>query len=201
VVNGDVEVSNVLDKNYKHTVPAGTFSMIDPEVENGTPRAPTKVGLDSLNSALADFKALPEQLKPTTESAPSRSIASVEQTNQPTKGEIIFISKGTVMNRLPASTNSAYSYFKKKVVKKKPQKEPAVEAPIRFYGMKPSLEPVSQVRIPASVQPVLAPAAPKKFAIDLNTDQEFSNSLSQQKANQPNQSKELENLIQDLKSY
>jgi hypothetical protein len=213
VVNGDVEVSNVLDKNMKHSVAAGTFTIIDPEIENGLPRTPTKVGLDSLNTALSEFKALPEKLKETgTTPVTTREIASVESEPaeatvkkdgpQAPTGEIIFISKSGKMDRLPASAETgAYNYFKKKLARKtKPQ-----AAPIRFYGMyvaeSASAPIVQQPRIPASVKPISVIATPKKVATDLNIDAEFSNSFRHEKANQPNHSKELENLIQDLKSY
>lgn len=74
VVNGDVFVSNILDRELKYSIPAGSFTLVDPEVENGIPRAPTKVGLTSLSSALLEFKRLPEEIKNTT---PGRAIASV----------------------------------------------------------------------------------------------------------------------------
>jgi hypothetical protein len=83
VVHGDVEVSNILDKDLKYTVPAGTFSLVDPEIENGIPRAPTKVGLASLDNALSEFKKISTTIK-----EPSRGIASVEEKK---KGEIIYI--------------------------------------------------------------------------------------------------------------
>jgi len=35
VVNGDVEVSNILEKNMKQVISAGQFTLIDPQVENG----------------------------------------------------------------------------------------------------------------------------------------------------------------------
>ena len=88
VVNGDVEVSNVLDRDLKYTVPAGTFTVVDPEVEAGVPRAPTKVGLSSLDTALAEFRKLPQVIKENI--LPARAIASVEEAPQK-KGEIIFI--------------------------------------------------------------------------------------------------------------
>lgn len=201
VVNGDVEVSNVLDKNMKHTVAAGTFTLIDPEIENGLPRTPTKVGLDSLNMALSEFKALPENLKENASPVAARGISSVEPVPAQApmkKGEIIFISKSGKMNRLPASADTgAYSYFKKKMV----QKAKAQPAPIRFYGMNAAQTPVARPRVPASVEPLSVVATPKKVASEVNIDAEFSDSLRREKANQPNHSKELENLIQDLKSY
>ena len=220
VVNGEVEVSNVLDKNMKYTVAAGNFSLIDPEVENGVPRAPTKVGLDSLNKALAEFKAIPEQMK-----APERSIASVkaEDKTEATpgtpaapevkKGEITFITT----NRLPASVEGgAHKYFTKKVAKKKSMSSSDSMAPIRFFGTSwkqavPEVAMTAPVemkkaveapRAPASVQPmVVAAPAVQKASDDLGKDEEFSLSLKRQATEQPKHTKELESLINDLKSY
>src|SRR5690606_20894553 len=75
VVNGDVEVSNILDQNLKYSVSAGSFSLIDPKVENGVPRAPTRVGLQSLNSSLEEFKDLPRGGTSTL----TRTVASVSE--------------------------------------------------------------------------------------------------------------------------
>ncbi|WP_408097571.1 hypothetical protein ACJVC5_01290 [Peredibacter sp. HCB2-198] len=200
VVNGEVEVSNVLDKNMKYTVAAGTFSLIDPEVENGIPRTPTKVGLASLNKALSEFKQLPEKIKATEPRA--RSIASVEEKAPAPvkKGEIIFIST----NRLPASVSgSAHKYYKQKVTTKK-----VVDArpvPIRIYGTsyqktEPYVAPTEAPRQPASVQSV-TPDAAKKMPQTSVLNQEFGESLKKHTAEQPKYSKELEKLIDDLKSY
>ena len=195
VVSGEVEVSNVMEKNIKYTVSSGTFTMIDPESESGLPRSPTKVGLSSLNSSLAEFKALPESYK---EAIPAtRSIASVTETA--IKGEIIFMSQGKVKDRVPASeAGSAHKYFKKKV---KLSKHPATTVPVRFYGLtQMEVEKISP-REPASVRPWKTPDMPQKIGADLNIDSEFSDSLRSSKASQPNHPKDLENLIQDLKSY
>ncbi len=198
VVNGDVEVSNVLDKNMKYTVSAGTFTTLDPESENGLPRTPTKVGLASLNNSLAAFKALPQKIK---EEAPAlRSIASVsEVSDSPKKGEIVFMTNGKVANRVPASVvGGAHKYFTKKVSHKK---QPVSSVPIRFYGV--MAKPAAEIapRQPASVKPFISHAVPQKVGTDLNVDSEFNHSLRIEKASQPNHTKDLDNLIQDLKSF
>lgn len=205
VVNGEVEVSNVLDENMKYTVAAGTFTMVDSEVENGLPRTPTKVGLQSLNNALAEFKQLPEKIKDAQIEEPSRGIASVEEKAPVKKGEIIFITT----NRLPASVEgSAHKYYKKKVSKKWSAPE-ANPVPIRFYGtsykamepyLAPKIEPVPAPRQPASVQNV-TPEISKKAVQSLANDPEFAGSLKKHSAEQPKYSKELDSLIHDLKSY
>lgn len=187
VVNGDVEVSNVLDRDMKHTVPAGSFTLVDPEVEEGLPRAPTKVGLASLNSALSEFKKLPENIK---ENTPARGIASVNES--PTKGEITFIKS----NRLPASVNGgAHKYFAKKM------KSPvASHASIRYFGvaLKPTWKPVAAPRSPASVAPIVV--TPAKY-VPKTLDPEFGDSLKRKVSEQPKYPKELNSLIEDLKSY
>jgi hypothetical protein len=190
VVNGDVEVSNVLDRDLKYTVAAGTFTMVDPEVEDGVPRAPTKVGLASLNTAIAEFKKVPEINKEPTK--PARAIASVEETPVTKKGEIIFIQT----NRLPASVSGgAYKYFSKKV-----KKESFSHAPIRYFGsrigQKPA--PVAIPRAPASVAPISI--SPQKTA-SKPLDPEFEESLKRKVTEQPKFPKELNSLIEDLKSY
>jgi hypothetical protein len=204
-VNGEVEVSNVLDKNMKYTLSAGTFTMIDPDTENGVPRAPTKVGLDSLGAALAEFKALPEKLQensPVTTEAPTRSIASVEADKPaPVKGQIIFMTNGKVGQRNPASaTTGAHAYLKKKMKTKNVQ---LTSAPIQFYGLTaPTLiEPKDSPRTPASLMKAPVTELPKKIATEVHMDAEFSESLRLNQGSQPKHSKELENLIQDLQSY
>lgn len=205
VVNGEVEVSNILDKNMKYTVAAGTFSLIDPEVENGIPRTPTKVGLASLNKALSEFKLLPEKIK--AEAPEGRKIASVEEAPAAPapaakKGEIIFIST----NRLPASVSgSAHKYYKKKLTTKKAMVVDAAPVPIRFYGTSYQkteryVAPAQAPRQPASVQSV-TPETTKKSGQTTVLDPEFGNSLKKHTAEQPKYSKELEKLIDDLKSY
>ncbi len=213
VVNGEVEVSNILDTNMKYTVAAGTFSLIDPEVENGVPRAPTKVGLGSLNQSLAEFKAMPAKMKTEMSGVPAREIASVdakaEETAKPQRGEIIFMSQG----RLPASVQGgAHSYFKKKAAKKKTLKETSVV--VRFFGTswtgtKPYVTTTTpalsmkaiQERIPASVRPVQVNPVAQIRPRNLEMDNEFSSSLKNQEEIQPKYSKELDGLIRDLKSY
>lgn len=196
VVNGETEVSNILDQNMKYTVPAGEFSFIDPKIENGTPRAPTKVGLQSLNTALAEFKALPEKMK---EEAPSRSIASVEEKPAVKKGEIIFITS----TRAPASVapGAAHQYFKK-VTSKKVEATPV---PIRIFGttykkVEPLVAPVEAPRAPASIKQI-NPEMPKVSAPLMKNDPQFVDSLKKQEIEQPKYSKELENLIIELQSY
>ncbi len=193
VVSGDVEVSNILDENNKQTVGAGSFTIVDPEIENGSPRVPTKVGLASLNQALSEFKQIPQKTN-VTETV-RREVASVEPVPEVKKGEIIFI-KST---RMPASVKpeSAHEYYKKIVSKK----IKFSSVPIRFYGMNKSPSIILTPRTPASV-PVSGVSMKKPASYsDLKIDQEFSDSLKEHQKEQPKYKKELENLVNDLKSY
>jgi hypothetical protein len=209
VVNGEVDVANILNANLQYTVPAGSFSLIDPEVDDGSPRTPVKVGLVSLNSALAEFKKLPQNIK---DSTPARSIASVEtETPAPAKkGEIIFMTSG----RLPASVSGeAFKYFKKKAgpvtLKVKPT-EQLSPVEIKYYGMswKPVVSAPARVepayiapRQPASVTRTPSYKLPQNLTKDVLPDTEFGSSLKKHSEEQPKYSKELDTLIQDLKSY
>lgn len=197
VVNGEAEVSNVLDQNMKYTVAAGMFTMVDPEVENGTPRAPTKVGLASLEKALGEFKGLPEAIKATPVEA-TRTIASVSEEAPVKKGEIIFITS----TRMPASVTpgSAANYYKKALKKKSPAVD-AAPVPIKIYGTAwKKTETVEAPRSPASIQ-VLAPTVPKIITPTMKNDPEFTESLKTHSTQQPKYSKELQSLIDELKSY
>jgi hypothetical protein len=193
VVNGEVEVSNILDQTMKYNVPAGTFTMVDPAVDDGAPRTPTKVGLASLEKALSDFNQLPEKIK-SENTVPARAIASVEESQPVKRGEIIFITS----SREPASVKpDSHKYFKKVVGKK----IEAAPVPIKIYGTSwKNTAPIETPRAPASIQ-VVAPNKPKIMAPALENDREFTESLKTHHSQQPKFSKELESLIQDLKSY
>lgn len=206
VVNGEVEVSNVLDRNMKYNVAAGHFTLVDPEVENGVPRTPTKVGLTSLNTALMEFKKLPDAMVTAAAPDPQRSIASVTEVPTVKRGEIVFIKS----SRMPASVHgSARDYYVKTVKQKKQTQQKNLTAPpIRFYGvapMKPAAVAAKAARAeviprgPASVP--MAVKMPQKAVENVNLDPEFGESLKKQMSEQPKHSKELESLIQDLKSY
>ncbi len=197
VINGEVETSNILNKSMKHIVSAGSFSMIDPEVENGTPRAPTKVGLQSLDTALAEFKIVTEKEKklPT----PSREIASINNDVNVTpaikKGEIIFMKT----HRRPASVGpgDAHKYYKKMVTKKSPDQF----VPVMIYGTTWSeTKSVLAPRAPASVQPT-SPELPKMTPQAVKLDLEFMDSLKRHESEQPKNPHDLQNLIDELKSY
>jgi hypothetical protein len=197
VVNGEVETSNILNESVKHMIPAGSFSMIDPEVDGGTPRAPTKVGLQSLDSALAEFKVITDKEK--LSAVPKREIASVENTATPVvkKGEIIFMKS----HRHPASVKSgeAHKYFKKMMTKNVPDQV----IPVAIYGTnwtESKTESVLPPRAPASIQ-TTTPELTLKPHSAVSLDLEFMDSLKRHESEQPKNPQDLQNLIDELKSY
>jgi len=183
VVDGEVDVANILDQQLKYSIPAGSFTVVDDDV----PRAPTKVGHQSLNAALAEFKSLPVE----ESSASGRSIASVPEKEAPKKrGEIIFIKS----HRLPASVPMQQR-------SKKSGKAQLNPVPIKIYGTSwKENEPKVSPRTPASIH-VIAPTLPKNSASNVQNHPEFTDTLKNETSKQPKFSKELENLIRDLKSF
>jgi hypothetical protein len=214
VVSGNVEVSNILEKNFTQVVSEGTFSLIDPDVDDGLPRTPTRIGLESLNLALSEFKTTLPQIKPEVISEePLRSIASVPSGPTPetaaeiknrSRGEIIFMTSDNKISRVPSSTDSAYSYFKQKSVV--PKKHKATSVNVRFYGV--TLRKnyrdnviISRSRIPASLTK-LSPVLPsEKLSEEVLTEKKWRDFLGQEKVFIPNHSKDLDKLLQELKDY
>jgi len=203
VVSGEVEVSNILNKDMKEVVAAGTFTLLDPEVENGVPRKPTKIGLNSLHAALAEFKQTPDKV-----TTPMRSIASVEpeveqasvekSAPQSSRGQIIFITS----NRMPASVRPgiAHNYFKKVTT----QKSSTNEVPIRVFGQSSPevVSTISSPRKPASFhKQSKEEKVPKKVATMTENDSEFNSSLQKKMDENPNHPKALQGLIDELQSY
>lgn len=190
VVDGEVDVANILDPEMKYSIPAGSFTVVDSEKENGVPRAPTRIGQQSLNAALEEFKS--HSLEATASGG--RSIASVKEEEAPKKkGEIIFIKS----HRFPASVSEKQS--------KKSGKSESIErlnpVPIKIYGTSwKQNEGEKAPRTPASIH-VIAPSLPKNGASNVINHPEFTDSLKNETNKQPKFSKELENLIRDLKSY
>jgi hypothetical protein len=214
VVSGSVEVSNILEKNFTQIVSEGTFTLIDPDVDDGLPRTPTRVGLESLNLALSEFKSTLPQIKPEIISEePVRSIASVTSGPEPEaaaekkdrpKGEIIFMTSDNKISRVPSSTDSAYSYFKQASVV--PRKNKATSVNVRFYGVTERKNYRDDVFITRSRNPAslrrLAPVLPsEKLSEEVLTEKKWRDFLGQEKVFIPNHSKDLDNLLKDLKDY
>lgn len=187
IVQGEVDVSNVLDQDLRYTVSQGHFTIIDPEVESGLPRTPTKVGMASLNSALEEFK-MPSDLPLALPTKPSRSIASVRTLETPMtvkKGEIIFMTSSALPK---AVTEKKSQRTPASVLPSKPTKTQAHSwgpAPISYYGLKTP-----------------APALVRDLAsVKAEVHEEVRPILKKSEEKAPTYSNDLENLIHDLKSY
>jgi hypothetical protein len=188
VVGGDLDVSNILDRNLKYSLTAGAFTVIDPDINEGQPRKPTTIGPDSLSKAMAEFKSIPKSILNKETPSMKRSIASVEESPVSKKGEIIFIKT----NRAPASVE---------IVKRKktPARSEFGSAPIRVIGVESEVAPkiVTPNKVKSEVVRVPASAQPTKMIQDV----EFSKSMESAIDRQPKYPSEVQKLIDDLKSY
>ncbi len=167
--------------------------MAIPDVNDGYPRTPTKVGYESLMAAVHLFPGIKSQdagvAQAQTQVAPAvRSIASVNEK----KGEIIFMTTVIDAKREPASAGGeAQKYFVKKLKKKKANSTPAIVRVIGFQAVK-----AASSRKPASSQKVQTQGP----EIRVN-DSEFLKSYEQLKSQQPRNPQEVQRLIDDLNSY
>ncbi|HLT22850.1 MAG TPA: FecR domain-containing protein [Bacteriovoracaceae bacterium] len=181
VVQGHVDVTNILDKDLRYTVDQGNFTVIDPEVDNGLPRVPTKVGMASLNSALKEFEM---SATPMTTSRPSRSLASVRPLETPMevkKGEIIFMTS----SKLPRVVGEKSSKRAPASVVPKKTVTSWGPAEISYYGQKQE-HPKIFSRNPASTS---------------QSEVQVDNTLKKASEVRPVYSNELESLVNELKSY
>src|SRR5690606_13987581 len=174
--------------------------------QDGLPRVPTMIGMDSFNEVVSSFKGI----TPTDEkeligvlgsqdkTSKARTIASVSEAEK-TQGKIIFIT--TKANRLPASVGpSAMDYYlKTKTIKnkKKPAPQKVVEsAPIRIYGQKNGQRSIASVK-PLEVERSIA-SERERLLDDINAA--FVMSLNDEAGTQRRHSPERLNLIQELES-
>jgi|GEM_PF-3945362 len=148
VLNGMINVANILDRDLRVDILAGEFTFIDPDVDAGVPRSGTKIGEKSLAHSMIGFSksAEPKSLLKST----SRSMASVSETS---KGKIIFMTS----SREPASVIEK----KFKPIPSPIEMVPYTDAKIYYNGeslgsredfmILPSQSPSAEKRTPASV--------------------------------------------------
>lgn len=188
VVQGEVDVSNILDQNLRYSVNQGDFTVIDPEIDNGLPRSPTKVGMASLNAALEEFEMTGRPMVLPTQAKTSRSIASVSTLEAPMavkRGQIIFMSS----TALPQEVSSKKGQRTPASVTPKKGASPQTwwgPAAISYYGVHGTPAPKSFTRLPASTS---------------NMNIEIEPTLKKVENVKPAYSNDLESLIRDLKSY
>lgn len=219
VITGDIQFSNTLEPNLHVSIPSGYFSLVDPKLRDGLPRAPTKVGLKSykkIKSTFAHFKQLQKIKIDRLWEAPkkvNRSIASVndqfslttvKKVTNKKRGKLIIIK--TYSGRIPASISQSSSaaspmdYLQNKVKENKKAYIPVKtgsSAKIRYFGFdnKKSSPEANTGRTPASV---------KKLAIikDLKGPVSvFSKTFTKKQNSNQRHSDDVNSLIDELESY
>ena len=148
VLTGNVQLSNSVEPGLLVEVPAGHFSFVDNEVNNGMPRGATRVGLSSYKSARGLFVGN-ELIKHNTydkafmgkSSTPKREIASVKESSPKKMGKILFI-KST--KRKPASAGPSIMKYYKSVVNHKPKVKKVPKVEMRVFGLNGVTKSVSK---------------------------------------------------------
>jgi hypothetical protein len=195
VISGEVDVASPMEPAFRYAVIAGQFSVANPKVDDGYPRAPTNLGYDSLMKSVSRFPGVKSLDAGVAKAQSQRAPASVAASSEVKKGEIIFMKSIQTSERKPASAeDEAQKYFLKTTQKpRKVMKREKNEAKVRVIGLQ-VVAPVSS-RKPASSHK----AQPKAHAPSVN-DSDFLKSYQQHQAHQPKNPQELQRLMDDLNS-
>lgn len=219
-IKGTHLFSNIEQDFLKEEVAAGRFTFISQNYENGAPRIPTPIGA----SAYSAVSSLYNGVKPMNTDAASvvediarvmpaanktaRTIASVESDDK--SGKMIFVKqeeysdRGEILKNFYDSKVKQLEKASKPVLKKfTPDYKSKSNVSIKVYDLK-----TPSKRMPASVQTSDKKIAIRKPAsmVELNPQVEvskdaFEKSLIDQYKKQMRHSKEINSLINDLKSY
>lgn len=194
VINGEVDVASPMEPAFRYAIVAGQFTTAHPEVDEGYPRAPTKLGQDSLMKMVAQFPGIKSGdagVAHLQTQKVSRGIASAQESGLKA-GEIIYMKTYQGADRAPASVpGEAQKYYLKH--KSKPAKIGTV-AKVRVLGYQ-------QVAKSASRNPASSHKAQTKDTQKSVKSSEFLKSFEVHQQKQPMYSKEVQRLIDDLKSY
>lgn len=194
VINGEVDVASPMEPAFRYAIVAGQFTTAHPEIDEGYPRTPTKLGQDSLMKMVAQFPGIKSGdagvAHVQTQKA-ARGIASAQESG-PKSGEIIYMKTYQTAERTPASASGeAQKYYlkqNKKVVKT------GTRAKVRVLGYQ-------EVTKSTSRNPASSYRAQAKEVHNSVKSSEFLKSYELHKQKQPVHSKEVQRLIDDLKSY
>ncbi len=221
-LKGTHEFVNVQNRFYREEIPSGFFSFIADDYENGNPRMATDIGAKAYSSVLSLF----DGIKPLNSQAPkakeviakspvrkvefkSRSLASVKKASK-NEGEVIVITKPKMsaqrVEKLKNLHLNKISHLKKTV--KRPKRKFRVS-----YGTKSNVKvkvfrPGKQ-RVPASNTRVSAtrstkirkPASIRELNPQVKIKKNpFETSLLKEYKKQMRHSKEINSLINELKS-
>lgn len=226
VLQGSVNYTNILQPELSVDVLSGQFSLVDQDYNDGLPRSPTQVGKDSYKKMKFSFAGI-EQLQKTefdsifspgkVQPKVARSIASVGSSKEQLmahppaapsanhrgeKGQLYEVSsfKGNVRN--PSAVDGPMNYYMKNYAPKK-EKLNLRTVKVRVfdgYSMPPEKGTTKSnevsgesSRAPASIQ------TSTKLIKDINST--FENSLEKAIKNNQRHPAEVNQLIDDLKSY
>jgi len=197
VVTGEVDVASPADPALRYGLAAGQFTVARPEVDDGYPRTPAKLGYESLLKVVGQFPTVRSwdagvaRAQETQASSPARGIASVSEAAP--QGQIIFMKTTlSAQDRVPASwSGEAQKYFQ---LKKATRPSKAESAKVRVIGFQ--ADGATASRNPAS--PVVMPSKDKEHR---SKSSDFLESYQLHLQKQPVHSKEVQRLIDDLKSY
>jgi hypothetical protein len=198
VVGGNADVASLEDRTFKFSLTAGTFTEIDPKIDQGLPRTPVRISADSLNQIASQFTLLKSNNEKTLKpEAPNRAIASVPvvSVDKPEQkiGEVIYIK--TVMPRsakreiASVKDGDALKYFGKLT---KPKKLKLPKAPIKIFGLS-ARQPASAIVEKNIIQEVKNVSVPKH--------DEYFKSYQNHQNEQPIHRQEVQRLMEDLKSF
>lgn len=221
VISGDTTIANINRVENYTVLRDGEFSFVSLDYENGSPRAPTRIGGTSFSKVIALFNGV-EPFGPHTYQAPQnaqttsgRSIASVmdEAPAAPqraaVKGKIIYIEDNSKEHERVRELE-LLNYHQKQLVKIatpkttkkwKPTYEKNSNVKVHIFGAQN--ESTYSGRAPASVAPASAPSrspASLGHMAPSIQDDTFKKSLVDEYKKQMRHSKEVNSLIKELES-
>jgi hypothetical protein len=211
----------------KEEIGPGKFSFVIEKYENGAPRVPTPIGSSAYTAVISLFddvkpmrkkEAVVEEIekfpsRPSTIQSSGRKIASIESKDKKSGGSVIIIKEKKVdrskrddnlLNFYKSKVTNLAKKYKKKPYVFKPDYTKRTNAKVKIYGLKKNRVPASKsvnvyrpkvkkVRKPASMIELNPQVKVKKDV--------FETSLMKEYKKQMRHSKEINNLIKDLKSY
>lgn len=194
---GQCNVASSIDENKKITVLAGQFSYVISGKNDGYPREATRVGLTSYEAiklSFSNFKDIQSlKLNNLLFEKQNRAIASVKESKK--KGNISFVKYNYKFNNRKIASVATKSKAQNIVTK---------TAKVRVFGLS-SQNRVSQMnKAPRKVESVsqrLPASIVEDKVQDMNTVSIFEKSLRRQIVAKPKHSSEVNQLIDELKSY
>lgn len=216
VLDGNVGFSNVLEPQIVENVQAGFFSLVDKDQNNGLPRYATRIGLSSYTKMKLSFSEI-EQVNNTKfekmlqefKAPNKREIAS--QTSGSNKGKLyLYDSENRQLmdhsiKRNPASDKFSAAKYLETMRSKKSQKGSSKKAKVRIFGgLDEEVKKVSSVKnleFEVKVESARKPASIETTTIVNELNNSFESSLNNKIQIDRRHPEEVNQLINDLKSY